>query len=60
MCSIANNLDSVLDTLDKRKHHIVVIDMRLPVYNIGEQIVRKIRTMVSLSNIVVLAVCPAM
>ena len=39
-CSIAISLDNAMDTLDKRKHHIVVIDMRLAVYSIGEQIVR--------------------
>jgi len=58
-CSIANSLDNAMDTLDKRKHHIVVIDMRLAVYSIGEQIVRKIRSRPSLANVVTLAVCPA-
>ena len=29
-----------METLDKKKHHIVVIDMRLPVYSVGEQIVK--------------------
>ena len=30
----------VIEALEKRKHHIVVVDMRLPVYGIGEQIIR--------------------
>ncbi|XP_063694815.1 high affinity cAMP-specific and IBMX-insensitive 3',5'-cyclic phosphodiesterase 8B-like isoform X9 [Bolinopsis microptera] len=58
-CSMANSLDNAMDTLDKRKHHIVVIDMRLNVYSIGEQIVRKIRSRPSFANVVTLAVCPA-
>ena len=29
-----------MEALEKRKHHIVVVDMRLPVYSIGEQIIR--------------------
>ncbi|KAL5255694.1 hypothetical protein ACHWQZ_G011056 [Mnemiopsis leidyi] len=58
-CSIANSLETAMDTLDKRKHHIVVIDMRLAVYSIGEQIVRKIRSRPSLASVVTLAVCPA-
>ena len=49
-----------MDALEKRKHHIVVIDMRLPVYSAGEQICKKIRSVCGLQNIVLLAVSPAM
>lgn len=59
MCNVANSGDQALDLLSKRNHQMVVIDMRLPNAKEGEQICRRIRSMSSMSNMVILAVCPA-